>query len=80
MYTWQAVSYRIRVFCKDKKVTPNALSHIAGVPQSTLKSIMNGESKNPGVLTVKKLCDGLDINIYDFFNSPIFENLEQEIK
>ena len=76
----QAVAERIVELCKDKKITPNALSYMAGVPQSTIKSILNNESKNPGVVTIKKLCDGLDISIPDFFNTDIFRNLEQEME
>lgn len=80
MDTWQAVSYRIRVLCKDKSLTPNALSLAAGIPQATVKSILNGESRNPGLLTVKKLCDGLGISICEFFSSPIFGSHKQGIE
>jgi len=76
----EAVAERIINLCKDKKITPNALSYMAGVPQSTIKSILNNESKNPGVVTIKKICDGLQINIPDFFNTDTFRNLEQEIE
>ena len=71
---------RIRCLCKERDITPNALSYMSGVSQSTIKSILNGESKNPGIVTIKKLCDGLDISIIDFFNTEDFKNLEQEIK
>ena len=79
MDTREAVAERIIDLCKDKKITPNALSYMAGVPQSTIKSILNNESKNPGVVTIKRLCDGLQISIPDFFNTDTFRNLEQEI-
>ncbi|MBQ7504411.1 MAG: helix-turn-helix transcriptional regulator [Ruminococcus sp.] len=71
---------RIRELCYQRNITPNALSYLSGVSQSTIKSILNGESKNPGIVTIKKLCDGLDISIIDFFNTEDFKNLEQEIK
>jgi len=76
----EAVAKRIIELCKNKKITPNALSYIAGVPQSTIKSILNNETKNPGVVTIKKLCDGFEISIIDFFDTDIFRNLEQEIE
>ena len=76
----QAVATRIRQLCKQNKIMPNALSYRAAVPQSTIKSILNGESANPGVVTIKKLCDGLDITLKEFFDSPLFADLEQEIK
>ena len=80
MDTSKTVAYRIRELCKAGGITPNALSYLAAVPQSTIKSILNGESKNPGIVTIKKLCDGLDISVRAFFDSELFENLEQEIK
>lgn len=76
----QVVVNRINNLCKERNVTPNALSYLSGVSQSTIKSILNGESKNPGIVTLKKLCDGLDINIIEFFNTEDFKNLEQELK
>jgi len=80
MNTREAVADRIIKLCKEKGITPNALSYRAGVPQSTIKSILNNETQNPGIVTIKKLCDGLDISLYDFFDTEIFRTLEQEIK
>lgn len=71
---------RIRQLCKERDITPNALSYLSGIPQSTLKSILNGESKNPGLVTVKKICDGLDVTLIEFFDTEEFRNLEQEVK
>ena len=80
MGIYQAVVNRINNLCKERKITPNALSYMSGVSQSTIKSILNGESKNPGIVTLKKLCDGLDISIIEFFDTEDFVNLEQELK
>lgn len=71
---------RIRQLCKERNITPNALSYLSGIPQSTLKSILNGESKNPGLVTVKKICDGLDVTLIEFFDTEEFRHLEQEVK
>lgn len=70
---------RIYELCQAKSITPNALSYLAGISQSTIKSILNGESKNPGIVTLKKICDGFDITINDFFDTDEFRNLEQEL-
>jgi hypothetical protein len=78
--TRQAVANRIVELCKGRNITPNALSYRAAVPQSTIKSILNDESLNPGIVTIKKLCDGLEISLPDFFNTDVFRNLEQELK
>lgn len=74
-----AVVDRILNLCEERKITPNGLSYTSGVPQATIKSILNGESQNPGIVTIKKLCDGFNISIIDFFNTENFKNLEQEI-
>ena len=71
---------RIYELCNDRNITPNALSYMAGVSQSTIKSILNGESKNPGIVTIKKICDGFDISLIEFFDTDKFKNIEQEIK
>ena len=71
---------RIYELCKERGITPNALSYMSGISKSTIKSILNGESKNPGIVTIKKICDGFEISLIDFFNTEEFLNLEQEIK
>ena len=79
MNTHEAVAARILELCKARGITPNGLSNIAAVPQATIKSILNGESKNPGIVTIKKLCDGFEITLGEFFSTPDFDALEQEI-
>ena len=80
MNTTEAIAYRIRQLCRERNMTPNALSNLSAVPQATVKSILNGESKNPGAVTIKKLCDGLEITLRQFFDDDLFDNIEQEIK
>lgn len=80
MNTREAVAYRIRQLCKERDITPNKLSTISAVSQATIKSILNGESQNPGTVTIKKLCDGLEITLGEFFSTEEFDALEQEIK
>ncbi|NLO47356.1 MAG: helix-turn-helix transcriptional regulator [Clostridiales bacterium] len=80
MNTQQAVAFRIRQLCEEKGLTPNGISNLAAVPQGTVKSILNGESKNPGIINLKKLCDGFEITLGEFFSTPEFDALEQEIK
>ncbi|HBL40200.1 MAG TPA: transcriptional regulator [Ruminococcaceae bacterium] len=80
MGIYQLIVKRIYDLCKEKDITPNALSYLAGISQSTVKSILNGESKNPGIVTIKKICDGFNISIVDFFDTEDFRNLEQEFE
>lgn len=75
----QTVAFRILELCKERKITVNRLSTISAVTQSTVNDIVNNKSKNIGIATIRKLCDGLEISITDFFDTPYFRNLEQEI-
>lgn len=80
MNTKEAVAKRIVELCNERDLAINALANICGLPPSTVYSILNEKSKNPGVVSIKKICDGFEISIREFFNSDIFDGLEQEIK
>jgi len=75
-----AVRLRILELCKQNNITLNKLSTICGITQSTLNNIISGRNSTTTVSTIQKICDGLEITILDFFSSPLFNNLEQEIK
>ena len=76
----KAVVDRLYELCNAKNLTINKLCTISAVTQSTVNDIVNGVTKNMGIVTLKKLCDGLEISIADFFNTDIFRNLQQEIE
>lgn len=76
----EAVALRILELCKEKKIAVNTLANLSGVSPSTVYSMLNEKSQNPGVVSIKKLCDGLEISLREFFNSPLFDDLEQEIQ
>ena len=80
MRTKEAVAARILDLCKEKNIAVNALANISGIAPSTIYSMLNQKSKNPGIVSLKKICDGLDISLRQFFDSDIFDDLEQEIK
>ena len=80
MNTKEAVARRILELCAEHNIAINALANTSGVAPSTVYSMLNEKSKNPGVVSIKKLCDGLGISVRDFFDSPLFDDLEQEIK
>jgi len=75
-----AVKERILELCKERGITINKLGTISGVTQSTINNIVSGRNNSTTIATIKKLCDGLDISVVEFFNADIFGNLEQEIK
>ena len=80
MNTKEAVAIRIVELCTKMDIAINALANLSGVSPSTVYSMLNEKSQNPGVVSIKKLCDGMDITLREFFDSPIFDDIEQEIK
>lgn len=75
----EAVASRIVELCSERQITVNKLSTISGVTQSTVNDIVNYRTRNIGIVTIKKLCDGLNITITDFFDTAVFRTLEQEL-
>ena len=80
MNTKNAVAERIIKLCNQKNIAINALANISGISPSTLYSVLNEKSQNLGIVTIKKLCDGLEISLREFFDNDIFDDIEQEIK
>ena len=80
MNTKEAVARRILELCEERNMAINALATVSGVSPSTIYSMLNEKSKNPGVVSLKKICDGLDISLREFFDSELFDDLEQEIQ
>ena len=76
----QAVRERIAELCEEKHITINKLANISGITQSTLNNIMSGRNNSTTISTIQKICDGLEITVTDFFDSPLFLGIEQEIK
>ena len=75
-----AVKERILELCNERNITINKLGTLSGVTQSTINNIISGRNNSTTISTIKKLCDGLDISIVEFFSSAVFDHLEQEIK
>ena len=78
MNTRLCVANRILQLCQERNMSLNGLEHLSAVPPSTLKSILNGDSKNPGIVTIKLLCDGWGISLADFFDADSFHSTEPE--
>ena len=80
MNTYTAVRDRLLQLCGQKNMSLHRLATESAVPPSTVKNILYGQSTNPGIVTIKMLCDGLGISLVDFFDTPTFRSLEQEIQ
>ena len=80
MDTIDAIKVRILQLCEERSITINKLANLSALPPSSLKGILYGRSKNPKILTIKIICDGLGITLTEFFNTDYFNALEQEIQ
>ena len=80
MYVKEATAKRIEMLCKERGITYNELANLCGVTPSTIYSIFDTKRKNITLSTVKKICDGLEITLSEFFSSSLFNELEQEIE
>ena len=80
MTTVEAVRDRSLQLCEQRNMSINKLASVSALPPSSVKNILYGKSQNPKLLTIKMLCDGLDITLGEFFNAPVFDGLEQAIK
>ena len=80
MNTITAIKERILYLCNERDISINKLATLSALPQSSVKNILYGRSVDPKILTIKKMCDGLDITLAEFFSTPEFDALEQEIK
>ncbi len=79
MQTIDAVKTRILRLCDERNMSINKLATVCALPPSSIKNILYGKSCNPKLLTIKMICDGLDITLAEFFSTPEFDSLEQEI-
>ncbi len=80
MVIGDAVRLRILELCEHRRMSVNKLAAVAGITQSTLNNIISGRNKSTTIATIKKICDGMDITVQDFFDSHLFQELEQEIR
>lgn len=75
-----AVAKRFRELCNERNIKTNELANLSGVTPSTVYSMLDENRRDVSITVIKKLCDGLEITLGDFFSTETFDNLEQEIK
>ena len=73
-----AVAIRINNICNERNISINKLASISCLTQSTVQHLVDGRSKNPKLLTIVRICDGLEIPLKEFFNDKIFNNIDRE--
>ena len=80
MTVGEAVRERILQLCDERDLSINRLCAMSGITQSTVNNIISGRNNSATVSTIKKLCDGFEITLGEFFSTPEFDRLEQEIR
>ena len=75
-----AVADRFLQLCQERHIRINELANLSGVTPSTAYSMFDARRRDVSIITIKKFCDGLDISLSEFFSTPEFDNLDQEIK
>lgn len=80
MNSKEAVAQRIQNLCAERGITVTALANCCVMPPTTIYSMLCAKSKNPGIMSIQKICDGLDISLREFFNDPLFEHLEPVVQ
>ena len=76
----EAVVARFQELMRQRRMRPNELANRAGVTPSTVYSMLDGRRKELSINVIKKLCDGLDMSLGEFFSARVFDELEQEIR
>ena len=79
MDTYNETKNRLLSLLEDRNMSIYSLSIRSGVSPSTIKNILYGKSKNPGIVTIKMLCDGFGISVYDFFDTEEFRSTDLEM-
>lgn len=75
-----AVAERIRGLCKQRRITVNERANLSGITPSTVYSLLDVRRRDVSIITIKKLCDGLEMTLGEFFSTPEFDGLEQELR
>ena len=79
MTTYEATRDRILELCRQRHITINYLATLSALPPSSIKNILYGRSTNPTIQTIKLICDGLGITLGEFFNAPLFDQIDEDL-
>lgn len=74
----EAISRKLNNICKERNISVNKLANLSLLTQSTVEHLVNGDSKNPKLLTIIRICDGLGMTLQEFFADDLFRNMDRE--
>lgn len=70
----EAIKVRIIELCNEKSITIYELGKLSGIRATTIYSIIDGKSNNPSIVSITKICEGLNISIREFFDNNLFDD------
>ncbi len=74
----EAMSKKLLKICEERGISVNKLASMCCLTQSTVQNIIEGNSTNPKLLTVVRICEGLGISLSEFFDDELFSNIDRE--
>ena len=74
----EAISKKLNKICKERNISVNKLANMSLLTQSTVEHLVNGDGKNPKLLTIIRICDGLGMSLQEFFADDWFRNMDRE--
>lgn len=73
-----AIIKRLTDLCVERGITTNKLATLSGITQSTLNSMMRGETKNPKLKTLRKIAMGFNMTVSELLDFPEMNEMEFE--
>lgn len=74
----EAIAKKITKICNERNISINKLASMSCLTQSTVQHLLDNRSKNPKLLTIVRICDGLGITLKDFFDDSLFKDINRE--
>ena len=72
----EAIDLRLNELLKQNNLTVYRLSYRAGISNSIISDFKRGKVKEPKISSILHICEALNIELKDFFNSPYFKDVE----
>mgnify|MGYP003413738226 CR=1 FL=1 len=76
----EAIAKRIDEYIFARGITLYRLAKDAEVPVATLQNLYRGKCKSPSLALVYKICNGLNVSIFEFLQSDLFSSSALELE
>lgn len=72
----EAIAERTKQLLNERGLSNYYLFKKGGIPRSTISAVINAKKKNITTNTVYQISSTLEISLKEFFDSPIFDNVD----